>query len=188
MYYTPRHIGHTALPAHRSIYPSNHSAPLVSRPWGQDGGQKKQKNFRELGFLGFSCCFSVIIDKIKYTYRVTNEFDQLLRFKTWETKLFTMRQLETPHLVTGMRITVPSELCGRDITKSKNLKIQSQVDSFLWILYTILYLNLGLALFAYTHCPYHDVDSFVDFSDEKRFQNLFFLSSVILSYFCNCMK
>ena len=41
---TNMHVGSNPEPrTHRGIYPSNHSAPLVSRPWGQDGGQKKQK-------------------------------------------------------------------------------------------------------------------------------------------------
>ena len=46
----------------------------------------------------------LICDKITYTYCVTNEFDQLLRFKTWERRLFKL-----PRLVTGTRIVVASE-------------------------------------------------------------------------------
>ena len=52
----------------------------------------------------------LICDKITYTYCVTNEFDQLLRFKTWETRLFKMPRLKTPRLVTGTRIAVASQL------------------------------------------------------------------------------
>ena len=35
---------------------------------------------------------------------------QLLRFKTWETRLFKMARLEMPHKETGTRITVVPEL------------------------------------------------------------------------------
>ena len=57
----------------------------------------------------------MISNKITYTYCVTNEFEQLLRFKTWETRLFKMprletARLETPRLETGTWITVASEL------------------------------------------------------------------------------
>ena len=41
-----------------------------------------------------------------------DEFDQLLRFKTWEMRLFKMPRLKTPHLVTGTRIAVASEQCS----------------------------------------------------------------------------
>ena len=46
--------------------------------------------------------------KIAYIYCVTNKFDQLLRFKTWETRLFKMPRFGTPHFQTGMRVTVAS--------------------------------------------------------------------------------
>ena len=59
----------------------------------------------ELKNVGFNC----FCDKITYTNYVINEFDQLLKFKTWETRLFKMPHLETPRLVTGTRITVASE-------------------------------------------------------------------------------
>ena len=39
-----------AVFTHRGIYPSDHFAPLVSRPWGQDGCQKKQNTSRNLNF------------------------------------------------------------------------------------------------------------------------------------------
>ena len=55
--------------------------------------------------LNLKSGIKLMYDKIRYTYCVTNEFDQLLRFKTWETRLFKM-----PTLVTGMRIAVASEL------------------------------------------------------------------------------
>ena len=58
----------------------------------------------------------LICDKITYTYCVTNEFDRLLRFKTWETRLFKMPCLKMPHLVTGTRTAVASELSQWDFT------------------------------------------------------------------------
>ena len=43
--------------AHRGIYPSNHFTPLVSRPWGQGGCQKKQKTSRNSNVLVSAAVF-----------------------------------------------------------------------------------------------------------------------------------
>ena len=43
-------LSNQKINTHRGIYPSNHSAPLVSRPWGQGGCQKKQKTSRNSNF------------------------------------------------------------------------------------------------------------------------------------------
>ena len=61
--------------------------------------------------LNLKSWIKMIFDKITYTYCVTNEFDQLLRFKTRETRLFKMPRLKPPRLVTGTRIEVASEHC-----------------------------------------------------------------------------
>ena len=60
--------------------------------------------------LNFKSWIKLICHKITEMYCVINEFDQLLRFKTWETRLFKMPRLKTPRLVTGTRIAVASEL------------------------------------------------------------------------------
>ena len=54
--------------------------------------------------LNLKSWIKLIFDKITYTYCVTNEFKELLRFKTWETRLFNM-----PPLLTGTSIAVASE-------------------------------------------------------------------------------
>ena len=54
--------------------------------------------------LNLKSGIKLIYDKIRYTYCVTNEFDQLLRLKTWETRLFKMPHLETPRFQMGTRI------------------------------------------------------------------------------------
>ena len=59
--------------------------------------------------LNFKSWIKLIYDKITYTYCVTNEFDQLLRFKTWETRLFKMPRLEALHFQTISRVIVASE-------------------------------------------------------------------------------
>ena len=50
--------------------------------------------------LNLKSWIKLIYNKITYTYCVTNEFDQLLRLKTWETRLFKMPRLKTPRLET----------------------------------------------------------------------------------------
>ena len=72
----------------------------------------------------------MICDKITYTYCVTNEFDQLLRFKTWETRLFKMPRLKTPRLVTGTRIAVASELSKPPPDENRSFRT-SEVQIFL---------------------------------------------------------